>query len=128
MLKALIDFLLNRKGHPVQHDTTAMSDAPVAPYKVEPPSAAEPAKCGCGRSQSGFCVGLHKLSQAEWDAHPENKAKVEVRSGGDWPFPQAVEQKPAVKAKSVRAKKAPVAAMTAAAKPARKPRAKKAKE
>jgi hypothetical protein len=24
--------------------------------------------CGCGRSPTGFCTGLHKLSAAEWDA------------------------------------------------------------
>ena len=35
---------------------------PVAPYKVEP------TKCGCGRSPSGYCVGLHRLSDAEWAA------------------------------------------------------------
>ena len=100
MLKALIDFLLNRKGHPVQKDTTLEA---AAPYKVEPP-APEP--------------------------------KVEVKSdGGTWPFPTAPAPeekpvKPAVKAKSARAKKAPVAAITAAEKPAvkkpAKPRAKKA--
>ena len=98
MLKALVDFLLNRKGHPAQKDTTLDAQAP---YKVEAP-APEP--------------------------------KVEVKSdAGTWPFPTAVGSeekpvKPAVKAKSVRAKKAPVAAITAAEKPARKPRAKKAKE
>ena len=35
MLKALVDFLLNRKGHPVQKDSTL--DA-AAPYKVEAPA------------------------------------------------------------------------------------------
>ena len=35
MLKALVDFLLNRKGHPVQKDTTLDAQAP---YKVEPPA------------------------------------------------------------------------------------------
>lgn len=25
-------------------------------------------KCGCGRSTSGFCTGLHNLSEAEWQA------------------------------------------------------------
>ena len=35
MLKALIDFLLNRKGHPVQKDTTLEA---AAPYKVEAPA------------------------------------------------------------------------------------------
>jgi len=101
MLKALIDFLLNRKGHPVQKDTTL--DV-AAPYKVEAPV-------------------------------PTEQPKVEVKSdSGTWPFPTPVgteEKKPAVKAKSARAKKAPVAAMTAAEKPAAakkpaKPRAKKA--
>jgi hypothetical protein len=128
MLKALIDFLLNRKGHPQQHDTAI---AEVAPYKVETPA---PAKCGCGRSPTGNCVGHHKLTDTEWAAHPDNPVKpvVEVKTGGEWPFPEAAkEMKPAVKAKSVRAKKAPVAAITPAEKPKKapaKPRAKKAKE
>ena len=39
-----------------------------APYKVETLSAPEPAKCGCGRSPTGFCVGLHKLSPEAWAA------------------------------------------------------------
>lgn len=55
-----------------------------APYKVEAPVAtpivvapvAEPVKCGCGRSASGFCVGLHKLSPDEWAAHADNPKKV----------------------------------------------------
>jgi len=24
--------------------------------------------CGCGRSASGYCTGLHNLSEAEWQA------------------------------------------------------------
>ena len=24
--------------------------------------------CGCGRSATGFCTGLHNLSDDEWDA------------------------------------------------------------
>ena len=97
MLKALIDFLLNRKGHPAQKDTTLEA---TAPYKVEAPAPT-----------------------------------AEVKSdAGTWPFPAPVsteEKKPAVKAKTARTKKAPVAAMTAAEKPKKapaKPRAKKAKE
>lgn len=94
-----------------------------APYKVEAPEPLTLApvvveetkvtptqvKCGCGRSSTGFCVGLHKLSQEEWDAHPDNvKAKA----------------KPADK-KPTPAKKKP-AAMKAPAKPkaAKKPKAK----
>jgi CDGSH-type Zn-finger protein len=26
-----------------------------------------PAICGCGRSATGFCTGLHELSDDEWD-------------------------------------------------------------
>jgi hypothetical protein len=104
MLKALIDFLLNRKGHPTQHDTATMQEAPVAPYKVETPA---PAKCGCGRSQSGLCVGLHKLTPEEWAVHSDNPKK-------------APEKTPAVKAKTARAKKAPAPA--AAPAPADKPK------
>lgn len=46
--------------------------APEAPYKVETPTVQEPVKCGCGRSQSGLCVGLHKLTQEEWATHTDN--------------------------------------------------------
>ena len=55
-----------------------------APYKVETPAVTpimvppvvEPVKCGCGRSASGLCVGLHKLSQDEWAVHADNPKKV----------------------------------------------------
>ena len=97
MLKALVDFLLNRKGHPVQKDTTLDAQAP---YKVEAPA-------------------------------PEPKMEVKSDSG-TWPFPTPVgaeEKKPAVKARTPRAKKAPVAAIKAVEKPAAKkparPRVKK---
>ena len=38
--------------------------------------ATQPKKCGCGRSESGSCVGLHALSEAEWatDIRNPNKA------------------------------------------------------
>ena len=100
------------------------------PVKEEVIQSAEvikgPVKCGCGRSPTGNCVGLHKLTEAEWAVHPDNK-----KPDANWPFPTAAgteEKKPAVKAKAARAKKAPVPAIKAAEKPARKPRAKKAKE
>lgn len=43
-----------------------------APYKVETPAEATPVKCGCGRSQNGLCVGLHKLTPEEWSTHKDN--------------------------------------------------------
>ena len=62
--------------------------APEAPYKIEAPTtdwpfpradvdakASTQTKCGCGRSQTGFCVGLHSLSSEEWATHADNPAK-----------------------------------------------------
>lgn len=30
--------------------------------------------CGCGRSATGFCTGLHALSDEEWDARVFDEA------------------------------------------------------
>ena len=40
--------------------------AVVQTAKTEIKKVEEAVKCGCGRSPTGFCVGLHKLSDAEW--------------------------------------------------------------
>jgi len=64
MLRSLVDFLLGRKGAPTPQ--------PEAPYKVESPAQPDAPKCGCGRSQSGLCVGLHKLTPEEWAVHESN--------------------------------------------------------
>jgi hypothetical protein len=51
---------------------------PAAPYKVEAPmpgsteAVKTPVKCGCGRSPSGECVGLHALSAEQWAASDKN--------------------------------------------------------
>jgi hypothetical protein len=60
------------------------------PYKVEAPVAVTPVplvaetvapippapvQCGCGRSPTGLCVGLHKLSTDEWAVHADNPVK-----------------------------------------------------
>ena len=50
----------------------SVASEPVAPYKIEAPVETGPAKCGCGRSQSGLCVGLHKLTPEEWATHSDN--------------------------------------------------------
>ena len=61
---------------------TNKSTTPSTASAVEPSTATvveekkDPAKCGCGRSSTGFCVGLHKLTDAEWAVHPDNPAKV----------------------------------------------------
>ena len=53
---------------------------PAAPYKVEAPASAEavraPVKCGCGRSSTGDCVGLHALTADQWAASDKNPNRV----------------------------------------------------
>jgi hypothetical protein len=66
----MLRFLKGFFGKPTPPDVTPTPE-PVAPYKVEA-VAAEPVKCGCGRSQSGLCVGLHKLTAEEWSTHKDN--------------------------------------------------------
>lgn len=41
------------------------------------PSTVEAKRCGCGRSASGFCVGLHQLTPEQWAKHPDNPRKPE---------------------------------------------------
>jgi CDGSH-type Zn-finger protein len=84
-----------------------------APYKVEAPTSNWPfpradvdakastqVKCGCGRSQSGFCVGLHSLTPEEWAVHADNPAKPKKTRAKKAPT-----DKPVVAAKKPRARK-----------------------
>jgi hypothetical protein len=99
-----------------KHDQSDSIDQ--APYKIETPaeppqvtSDPVPVKCGCGRSQSGLCVGLHKLTDEEWATHADNPKRT-------------VAKKPAAKAKKPAAKK-PAAKKPTAEKPAAAPAAPK---
>jgi hypothetical protein len=87
-------------------------EAPIVTPVVVPP-VAEPAKCGCGRSATGFCVGLHKLTAEEWAVHSDNPNKAAAQA----PAPN---KKPAARTPAKGTAKP--AAITAAPK---KPRAKK---
>jgi hypothetical protein len=55
---------------------------PTAPYKVEAPVPASaetvkaPVTCGCGRSSTGECVGLHALTADQWAASDKNPNRV----------------------------------------------------
>ena len=123
MFKKIVEFFTGKKpespyAHPLDAVTTPA--VPQAPYKLEPPAeittllyvpANEPPKCGCGRSATGFCVGLHKLTPEQWatsTSNPDFVTKVVV------PEPVKKPRKPAVKKPAVikapakpRAKKTP---------------------
>lgn len=109
-------------------DKTPVSDSKDStldvPYKIETPvpqavesvpvpTAEEPRRCGCGRSASGFCVGLHALSPAQWAEHSDNPRRTTP------PVKKTTARKSAVKKD-----KAPVATSAPAKKPAAKTSAK----
>ena len=66
-------------------------------------------QCGCGRSPTGFCVGLHKLSAEEWavsDQNPNKTSVADVTAGNKAaavakakkaPAKKTADKKPAVK-------------------------------
>ena len=122
MFKKIVEFFTGKKteskyAHPLDAVTTPTVSAP---YKLEPPAATtpipsvpanEPPKCGCGRSATGYCVGLHKLTPEQWatsTSNPDYVTKVVV------PEPVKKPRKPAAKKPAVikapakpRAKKTP---------------------
>lgn len=89
--------------------------------KVE--AVAEAAKCGCGRSPTGFCIGLHNLTDDAWATHPDNPVKFVVNPATPAETLFTSEETAAVPVKKARVK---VAKADAEPK-AKKPRAKKAK-
>jgi hypothetical protein len=103
MLKAIFNWFT---GRPLPGTEAPPVQPEAVPYKIETPPQPvrahqpEPARCGCGRSQSGFCVGLHSLTPEQWAVHADN--------------PKA--------AKSTAKKRTPAAKKEAVAKPAAQPR------
>lgn len=85
----------------------------------------EPPKCGCGRSSTGYCVGLHKLSDAEWAISDKNPNRVEVAPVVVTAGTPIVTTEPEKTTKKPRAAK-PKKATETAEKP-KKPKTKKAK-
>ena len=82
----MFGFLKKLFGGDAETNKAAGIQIEQVPYKVEPPvvenkvevANRQPVKCGCGRSESGFCVGLHRLSEDEWAAHDANPKKVKA--------------------------------------------------
>jgi len=122
MFKKIVEFFTGKKpesshAHPQDAVTTPNVSAP---YKLEPPAATtpipyvpanEPPKCGCGRSATGFCVGLHKLTPEQWatsTSNPDFVTKVVVPESVKKPRKPAVKKPAVIKAPAKpRAKKTP---------------------
>lgn len=119
-LKKLLGIAEPQQSHPLDGATRTAQERAEAPYKIEAPVVTpimvppEPVKCGCGRSTTGFCVGLHKLSEQEWAVHADNPNKT-------------VAAKPAAKKTANKSAKKP-AAKPAATKAPAKPRNKQPKK
>ena len=121
---ALIYKMINHKDTTPDPLEVAEKEAEETLKTVEQAIKEKP-KCGCGRSPTGFCVGLHKLSDAEWAISDKNPNRVEVAPvvvTADSPI-TAVEAAPALK--KARAAK-PKKTADAVEKP-KKPKVKKAK-
>jgi hypothetical protein len=85
MFQKIKEFLFGKL--PVEQTPPAPVES--VPYKVEVPAVTPvplvaetvapippaPVQCGCGRSPTGLCVGLHKLSTDEWAVHADNPVK-----------------------------------------------------
>jgi len=127
MLKAVFDWF--RSPDPKALAPTVQPEA--APYQVKTPVVAPTmtpetvstqAKCGCGRSPTGLCVGLHKLTSAQWAAEQARGSCRKVNNSCDTPAETA--KKPAVKKTQI--SKKPAAAVTTTKKTAvKKPAVKK---
>lgn len=96
MFQKIKEFLFGK----LPAEQTPPAPVEAAPYKVETPAPVpEPTvpQCGCGRSPTGVCVGLHKLSADEWAVHADNPAKTAPAPVKKQPAPKAA-AKPAAKA------------------------------
>ena len=118
----MLDFFKRLLGMPTKQEQQAAAQAA---YKVETPKAEEPKKCGCGRSSTGLCVGLHKLSDAEWNgtmpaAAPEVAPAKATKAKA--PAKPKAEAKPKAPAKPKAEAKPKAAARTAKAKAPAKPK------
>lgn len=88
--------------HAVQLNVDSSTQSPDVVKEVEQVSSpVEAPKCGCGRSDTGYCVGLHKLTAEEWAVHPKNPLSAVVET----PAPVEVSQPAVITGKKSRSKK-----------------------
>ena len=118
----LVRTLMTTK-EPVQNTNTPVKSETEVQAKIDevlrvaetPVEEPKKGTCGCGRSPTGDCVGLHKLTDAEWAMSDQNPNRVEVA-------PVVVTAETTVAATI----DTTTSETTAEAAPAKKPRAKKA--
>jgi hypothetical protein len=66
-------------GEKIAEGKIHVKPADVAPGKsADDRVEATAPQCGCGRSPTGFCVGLHKLTAEEWAVSDQNPNKASV--------------------------------------------------
>jgi len=128
MFQKIKEFLFGKL--PVEQTPPAPVES--VPYKVEVPAVTPvplvaetvapippaPVQCGCGRSPTGLCVGLHKLSTDEWAVHADNPSKPVAKETAP-AKKQSAARKPAAKAQVKKPAVSKPAAIKAPAKPAR---------
>lgn len=100
----LIWYYNDKMKNPVVSNKKEEDQAPQVDAK-----ASTQVKCGCGRSPSGFCVGLHSLTTEEWATHADNPNKTVAAKAPAKKKPAAIkatgQKKAAAKPKAVKATK-----------------------
>ena len=106
-------------GEKIAEGKIHVKPADVAPGKsADDRVEATAPQCGCGRSPTGFCVGLHKLTAEEWAVSDQNPNKASVAE-------VTADNKAAAVAKVKKAPAKKTAAKPVAKAPAKKTPAKK---
>lgn len=88
MFNKIKEFLFGKQTSVVtESEVPYKVESTIAPVVETTPKTEVPIKtevtspvCGCGRSPTGLCVGLHKLTNEEWAKHPDNKTVQAVTS------------------------------------------------
>ena len=103
-------------GEKIAEGKIHVKPADVAPGKsADDRVEATAPQCGCGRSPTGFCVGLHKLTAEEWAVSDQNPNKTSVAD-----VTAENKQKAVTKAKKAPAKKPAAKPAVAKKAPAKK--------
>jgi hypothetical protein len=75
MFKIILEFF-GIYAKEVKSEITKVVEEVKTEVKAEVAKVKEAVKCGCGRSPTGFCMGLHSLSNEVWALHELNPSKV----------------------------------------------------
>ena len=75
MFKSILEFF-GIYAKEVKSEVTKVVEEVETEVKKEVEILKKSSHCGCGRSPTGSCLGLHKLSEEEWLVHEVNPNRI----------------------------------------------------